>query len=100
MATSRQQFMNSIIVGMGNANKVYAEHDLITIDNHGKPIKVMVLSDQEAKALISEEFGFEYGSIKIEDVCWYEATDWNYFRFSVKGWQYEARDYGLSILKQ
>lgn len=79
--------------------KAYSEHKLLEIDNHGKSAKVMILSEQEAKALISEEYGFEYNSIKIEDTCWYEATDWNYFRFSVKGYQYEARNYcALTIL--
>jgi len=79
--------------------KAYSEHELLEIVNHGKPARVMVLSEQEAKALISEEYGFEYNSIKIEDICWYEATDWNYFRFSVRGRQYEVKNYEtLTIL--
>ena len=86
-------WMNSCIRHMDG--KVWSEHDLIEIERKlsGKH-KVMRLSEQEAKALISDEYGFEYSSIKIEGDCWYEATDMNYFRFSVKGWQYEAEDYG------
>ena len=79
--------------------KAYVEHELIEIDNHGKPTKVMVLSEQEAKAKISNEYGFEYNIIKITGTCWYEATDMNYFHFSVKGWQYEVKDFeALTIL--
>jgi hypothetical protein len=73
--------------------KAYVEHELIEIDNHGKPAKVMKLSEQEAKALISKEYGFEFNSIRITGTCWYEATDWNYFLFSVNGWQYEVKDF-------
>lgn len=79
--------------------KAYTEHEQIEIDNHGKQIKVRKLSEQDAKALISNEYGFEFNSIKIIGTCWYEATDMNYFQFSVKGWQYEAKDFeALKIL--
>ena len=79
--------------------KAYIEHELIEIVNHGKTIKVRMLSEQEAKARISSEYGFEYNSIRITGACWYEATDMNYFLFSVKGWQYEVKDFeALTIL--
>lgn len=67
------------------------------------------LTDERAKAWINDELGFEFSQIKIvrevktykKDGCRlivdqryqreprYEATDWNYVRFDVKGWQYE-----------
>ena len=56
--------------------------------------EVTVLCVDEAMALIAREYGFEYNSIRIRDICWYAATDWNYFRFSVAGWEYEVRDFG------
>jgi hypothetical protein len=46
------------------------------------------------RALISGEYGFEYNGIDISDVCWYNATDYNYFSFSVKGWEYEVENFG------
>ncbi len=71
----------------------------------------MVLTDDEAKALINKNFGFEFSQIElIQKVdSWaldetgrkwihkesytrkalYDATDWNYIRFNVKGYQYE-----------
>lgn len=69
------------------------------------------LDDTEAKALINKEYGFEYSQITIlrEAEVWeldktesrwtrkagynreplYDASDWNYIRFNVKGDQYE-----------
>lgn len=69
------------------------------------------LSETEAKALINDEFGFEFSRIKLisEVDKWeldesskkwkhketynrpplYDATDWNYIRFDVNGYQYE-----------
>lgn len=69
------------------------------------------LTEDEAKARINKEFGFEFSQIRI--VCkvdtweldetgrkwvykesylrgaYHESTDWNYIRFDVKGYQYE-----------
>lgn len=88
--------MSSILYENGMA---YVQQELIEIDNHGKQIKVRKLSEQEAKAHLSCEYGFEFNSIKITGTCWYEATDMNYFLFSVIGWQYEAKDFeALKIL--
>lgn len=79
--------------------KAYIEHELIEIDNHGKQIKVRKLNEMEAKALISNEYGFEFNSIRITGACWYEATDMNYFLFSVNGWKYEVKNFeALKIL--
>lgn len=79
--------------------KAYVERELMEIDNHGKPTKVRKLNEQEAKALISREYGFEYNSIQIIGACWYEATDMNYFHFRVNGWQYEVKDFeALTII--
>ena len=76
-----------------------------------------VMTEEEAKKLINEEFGFELSRIDIikeaksyevnEAACRlrvaetyqrepvYEATDWYYVRFNVRGnctWQWEAID--------
>lgn len=69
-----------------------------------------VLTTEEAKQLIHEEFGFAPELVEIitevstyqvnkyhqlrkketfERVPCYEATDWNYVRFNCRGWQYE-----------
>ena len=61
---------------------------------NGKPVEVRKLCNDEARAKISEEYGFEYGSIVITADCWYEATDMNYFSFEVKCRGYEVRDFG------
>ena len=74
---------------------------------HGDP---RVLTEEEAKQLIHEEFGFDPEMVEIiaevstyqvnkyhqlrkketfERVPCYEATDWNYVRFNCRGWQYE-----------
>ena len=74
---------------------VLREIPLIEVELHGKIHKVCVLPELEAKARISREYGFEFNSIKIEATCWYEATDMNYFRFSVCGEHYEVKDYGV-----
>lgn len=71
------------------------------------------LTDERAKAWINDELGFEFSQIRIVrevatykvDDCHrivvdqryqreprYGATDWNYVRFNVKGWQYEMID--------
>lgn len=72
------------------------------------------LNETEAKALINRWFGFEFSQIELisEVDTWevdetdksgrkwqhkakhsrqplYDATDWNYIRFNVKGYQYE-----------
>lgn len=69
------------------------------------------LNETEARALINKNFGFEFSQIEIiaEVDSWeldetgkkwvhkesytrkplYDATDWNYIRFNVKGYQYE-----------
>lgn len=75
------------------------------------------LSDQEAKSLIYEEFGFAPEKVRIiQEVSTYEAnkyhqmrvvdrfnrkplynaTDWNYIRFDCAGWQYEMVNGGLN----
>ena len=70
-----------------------------------------LLNETEARALINKEFGFEFSQIDL--VCevdvWeldettkkyvhkakhhrqplFDAWDWNYIRFNVKGYQYE-----------
>lgn len=70
-----------------------------------------LLNETEARALINKEFGFEFSQIELickvdtweldeTDKKWkhkathnrqplYDATDWNYIRFNVKGYQYE-----------
>ena len=74
---------------------------------HGDP---HVMTTEEAKQLIHEEFGFAPELVEIitevstyqvnkyhrlrkknsfERVPCYEATDWNYIRFNCRGWQYE-----------
>lgn len=74
---------------------------------HGNP---HVLTTEEAKQLIHDEFGFAPELVEIitevstyqvnkyhrlrkketfERVPCYEATDWNYIRFNCRGWQYE-----------
>jgi len=74
--------------------RIWRECETIEIDNHGKKVRVRKLDDLEAKACISQEYGFEISAIKIEAPCWYEATDWNYFKFSVNGrWKYEVQNY-------
>lgn len=68
------------------------------------------LTEEEAKQLVHEEFGFDPEMVEIiaevstyqvnkyhqlrkketfERVPCYEATDWNYVRFNCRGWQYE-----------
>jgi len=67
------------------------------------------MTDDEARLFIGEELGFDPLKVKIvhevedfyKDGCYlkkwhtyrrdpqYNATDWNYFRFDVCGWQYE-----------
>ena len=81
------------VIRTDETGRVWRECETMDINNQGKTITVRRLSDLEAKALISAEYGFEMGSIWIQAPCWYEATDMNYFRFSVKSWQYEARNY-------
>lgn len=74
---------------------MYREAPVIEVELHNRKHTVRVLHEDEAKAKICEEYGFEYGAIRIEATCWYEATDMNYFKFSVGGrWVYEAEDYG------
>ena len=73
--------------------EMYESFDTIVIDNLGKPTRVRALTQLEARALISAEYGFELSSIKIICQCWYEATDWNYFEFNVKGWKYRVRNF-------
>lgn len=74
---------------------------------HGAP---HVLTTEEAKQLVHDEFGFDPELVEIitevstyqvnkyhqlrkketfERVPCYEATDWNYVRFNCRGWQYE-----------
>lgn len=73
---------------------MWVDCETIEIDSCGKKVKVRLLSELEAKALISQEYGFELNSIKIIGQCWYEATDWNYFEFMVKGWKYRVKNFG------
>lgn len=68
------------------------------------------LTEEEAKQLVHEEFGFDPEMVEIiavvstyqvnkyhklrkketfERVPCYESTDWNYIRFNCRGWQYE-----------
>ena len=68
------------------------------------------LTEEEAKQLVHEEFGFDPELVEIiaevstyqvnkyhqlrkketfERVPCYESTDWNYIRFNCRGWQYE-----------
>lgn len=73
----------------------WRELETMVIENHGGTATVTLLREREAKMLLNQEYGFEVGQIKIEAPCWYEATDWNYFKFSVAGrWKYEVRDFG------
>lgn len=84
------------------------EHLLAACDpGHGDP---RVLTTEEAKKLVHDEFGFDPELVEIitevstyqvnkyhqlrkketfERVPCYEATDWNYVRFNCRGWQYE-----------
>ena len=70
------------------------------------------ISEMEAKARINQEFGFEFGRIRIvtevktyrredhrlyPDKTYtrkpqYESTDWNYIRFDCAGWSWEMID--------
>lgn len=73
-------------------------------------LKEGVMTEEETKELIEKLFGFKYGRIIIvNEVAIYEvnkyrrcrtketyyrqpaysASDWNYIRFDVNGWQYE-----------
>jgi len=76
----------------------WRETPLLEIDNHGRPTKVCVLSEEEARAKLSAEYGFDYNAIRIEATCWYEATDWNYFKFSVFGIMYEVHNYDVPVV--
>lgn len=70
-----------------------------------------VFSQSKAASWIAEEFGFDYSKIRVyltipkyqksrdgyirkcgtvDRPPVYNATDWNYIRFDVAGWQYEA----------
>lgn len=71
--------------------------------------------DDQARAMINREFGFEFSKIMIvRTVATYKtdgrylvkdkeymreplyyASDWNYARFDVNGWQYEMINGGL-----
>lgn len=82
------------ITMMDRTGKMWQECEIIKVESLGKLVPVRKLSELEAKACISQEYGFELNSIKIEAPCWYEATDWNYFKFSVKGRKYEVKNYG------
>jgi hypothetical protein len=90
--------------GLGSYSQCHGETyrsiELITVELHGREHTVPALTDFEAKAAISEEFGFEFNSIRIEDTCWYEAADMNYFLFSARGRQYEVKDFELEISKE
>lgn len=77
--------------------KAFRELVMIEVEHYGRRHTVRALYENEAKAMIAKEYGFEYNSIRIENVCWYEATDMNYFRFSVCDWHYEVRDYGAPV---
>lgn len=92
--------MSFAMITRWDAGRIWRECETIEIDNHGQKAIVRKLDDLEARACISAEYGFEMGSIKIEAPCWYEATDWNYFKFSVGGrWKYEVENYGpLKVL--
>jgi hypothetical protein len=45
-----------------------------------------LMDDDEAVALIADWFGFQPELIRICGPAYYEATDWNYIRFMVKGY--------------
>jgi hypothetical protein len=45
-----------------------------------------IISAGEATNIINEWFGFERDKIIICGKAYYEATDWNYIRFIVKGY--------------
>lgn len=47
-----------------------------------------VVSDDEAKCRVNEEFGFEAGQIKILGIPCYDATDYNFIRFECRGWSW------------
>ena len=81
-------------------DKLFAECKTIEIEWRGEKRQVRKLNEEEAMAKISAEYGFEFGTIKIIGDCWYEATDWNYFKFTVRDkWKYEVHDYGaLEVL--
>lgn len=81
--------------GKGNYWKTIGTMEIDSPHTRTGKTTVCILSEEEAKAAISQEYGFEYNSIKIERSCWYVATDMNYFCFSVQNrWKYEVRDYG------
>jgi hypothetical protein len=73
---------------------------MIEIENayceNGKT-QVAALTHMEARAMIAQEYGFEFGHIKIEGICWYCASDYNHFSFSVRGRRYEADDYETPV---
>ena len=92
------RLMSGITGGTEYSNGRYMkEVIMVEIDNPysstGKRA-VRALCVDEAKALISREYGFEYNAIRIRGVCWYGAADYNYFRFAVGGWEYEAENFG------
>jgi hypothetical protein len=45
-----------------------------------------IISEEEAKNIINEQFAFERDKIEICGTAYYEATDWNFIRFMVKGY--------------
>jgi hypothetical protein len=78
---------------------LYAAELVDRILDH-KPFIVPILRENEAKALISKEYGFEYNMIELDDICWYDARDYNHFEFRVRGWHYVADDFGpLTIVR-
>lgn len=70
------------------------------------------ITENEAKAIINRNFGFEFSRIEIVTTAstyyaenhriykdqtftrkpQYEATDWNYIRFNCAGWKWEMID--------
>jgi hypothetical protein len=45
-----------------------------------------IISSDEAKNIIHDQFCFERDKIEICGPAYYEATDWNFIRFMVKGY--------------
>ena len=94
-------------------NSNMSDEAYLELEKNGQPI-----SEEKAKEIIHKEFGFSMDCIAIVNeltdyersnahqirkvgtvtrLPHYEATDWNYIRFDVKGWHYEFVNGGLEF---
>jgi hypothetical protein len=68
-------------------NNKYAENTCPTIISRDKAIEVIHLN-----------LGFDKRLIRIAGTAYYEATDWNYIRFAVRGWAFVFQDDSLYVV--